>query len=88
MLSNVWAVLSAGLFHHGALPAMPVASAYCADWLLIAVIVAGDILVRNGYTLTKSPSWLQVGAYNVGFGAVVYLWMTSSVAPPFLYYKF
>lgn len=67
---------------------MPVASAYCADWLLIAAIVAGDILVRNGYTLEKSPLWLQVAAYNIGLGAVVYQWMTSSVAPPFLYYKF
>jgi alginate O-acetyltransferase complex protein AlgI len=88
LLSNVWAALAAGLFHDGAMPAMPIASAYGADWLLIAAIVAGDIMVRNGVTLTKWPSWLQVGAYNVGFGAVVYLWMTNSVAPPFLYYKF
>jgi alginate O-acetyltransferase complex protein AlgI len=88
MLSDVWAVASAGLFHHGTMPAMPVASAYGADWLLIAAIVAGDIMVRNGFTLTKWPNWLQVGAYNVAFGAVVYLWMTASVAPPFLYYKF
>jgi alginate O-acetyltransferase complex protein AlgI len=88
MLNNVWVALSAGLFHHGAPLAMPIASAYVADWLLIGAIIAGDILVRNGYTLAKCPIWLQVAAYNVGFGAVVYQWMTASVAPPFLYYKF
>jgi len=88
LLSDVWTALAAGLFHHGAMPAMPVASAYVADWLLIAAIVTGDLMVRNGVTLTRWPNWLQVGAYNVGLGAVIYLWMTASVAPPFLYYKF
>src|SRR5262249_54166992 len=61
---------------------------YGADWLLIGVIVSGDILVRNGWTLARCPIWLQVAAYNLGLGAIVYQWMTSSVAPPFLYYKF
>jgi hypothetical protein len=88
LLSDLWTALSAVLFHHGTMPAMPVASAYGADWLLIAAIVTGDLMVRNGVTLMRWPNWLQVGAYNVGLGAVIYLWMTASVAPPFLYYKF
>ncbi|HWB47779.1 MAG TPA: MBOAT family O-acyltransferase [Stellaceae bacterium] len=88
MLDNLWGVVAGGLFHHGAPLELPVVSAFWADWFLIAAIVAGDILVRNGYTLEKSPVWLQVVAYNVGLGAIVYQWMTSSVAPPFLYYKF
>jgi len=87
-LDDIWLTIAAGLFHHGAGLQMPVVSAYWADWFLIAAIVAGDILVRNGYTLAKSPIWLQVTAYNLGLGAVIYQWMTSSVAPPFLYYKF
>jgi D-alanyl-lipoteichoic acid acyltransferase DltB (MBOAT superfamily) len=88
MLDNLWTTVAGGLFHHGAPPEMPVAGAYWACWLLIAAIVAGDVLVRNGCTLEKCPVWLQVTAYNVGLGAIVYQWMTSSVAPPFLYYKF
>jgi hypothetical protein len=67
---------------------MPVIGAYWADWLLIAAIVAGDILARNGYTLARCPVLVQAVAYNVGLGAVIYQWMSSSVAPPFLYYKF
>jgi hypothetical protein len=88
MLKDVWATVSGGLFGHGTAVAMPVIGAYWADWLLIAAIVAGDILVRNGYTLARCPVAVQVIAYNVGFGAVIYQWMSSSVAPPFLYYKF
>ena len=84
MLSNLWTTL----FHHGAGLEMPVASAYWADWFLIAAIVAGDLMVRNGITLARCPLPIQVILYNLGVGAIVYQWMTSSVAPPFLYYKF
>jgi hypothetical protein len=88
MLGNVWTMIAGGVFHHGAPLALPVIGAYWPCWLLIAAIVAGDVLVRNGYTLEKCPVWLQAVAYNVGLGAIIYQWMTASVAPPFLYYKF
>ncbi|HVH82560.1 MAG TPA: MBOAT family O-acyltransferase [Stellaceae bacterium] len=88
MLDNLWTAVSAGLFHHGAPLELPVASANWGAWFLIMALVAGDILVRNGYTLERCPVWLQVITYNVGLGAIVYQWMTSSIAPPFLYYKF
>jgi alginate O-acetyltransferase complex protein AlgI len=88
MLGNVWTLIAGGLFRHGAPLDLPVLGVYWPCWLLIAAIVAGDILVRNGHTLEKCPVWLQVVAYNVGLGAIIYQWMTASVAPPFLYYKF
>ncbi len=88
MLDNIWSAIVGGVFHHGAALELPVIGAYWPCWLLIAAIVAGDILVRNGHTLEKCPVWLQVVAYNVGLGAIIYQWMTASVAPPFLYYKF
>ena len=88
MLSNVWAAISAGLLGHGAAVAMPVIGTYWNVWLLIAAIVAGDILVRNGYTLERCPLAAQVIVYNIGLGAIIYQWMSSSVAPPFFYYKF
>lgn len=87
MLDNLWSAIAA-LFGHGSAAAMPAIAAYWPDWLLIVAIVAGDILVRNGYTLERCPLAVQVLAYNVGLGAVIYQWMSSSVAPPFLYYKF
>jgi hypothetical protein len=61
---------------------------YWADWLLIAAIVTGDILVRNGITLARCPAAVQVVAYNVGVALIVYQWVAGSVAPPFLYYRF
>jgi len=61
---------------------------YWAEWFLIAALVAGDILVRNGVTLAKFPMPLQVVAYNLGLMLIVYQWVAGSVAPPFLYYKF
>jgi len=88
MLSNLWVTLKSGLFHQGAPLDLPVVSAYWADWFLIAAIVASDILVRNGVTLAKCPVLVQAVAYNVGLALIVYQWMSSSVAPPFLYYKF
>ena len=88
MLNNLWVTIKSGLFHHGEPLDMPVVSAYWADWFLIAAIVAGDILVRNGYTLAKCPVSIQAIAYNVGLALIIYQWMSSSVAPPFLYYKF
>jgi len=44
--------------------------------------------VRNGITLARCPLPIQIVAYNVGLILIVYQWMSSSVAPPFLYYKF
>jgi D-alanyl-lipoteichoic acid acyltransferase DltB (MBOAT superfamily) len=88
MLGNVWSLVAGGLFQHSTALELPLIGAYWPCWLLIAAIVTGDILVRHGHTLEKYPVWLQVVAYNVGTGAIVYQWMTASVAPPFLYYKF
>jgi hypothetical protein len=31
---------------------------------------------------------IQTLAYNAGVASVAYLWLSQSVAPPFLYYKF
>lgn len=88
LLGNIWDGFRAGALHQGTAPDMPMVTTYWADWFLIAAIVAGDILARRGITLTKCPLSIQTVAYNVGFAAIVYLWMSSSVAPPFLYYKF
>jgi alginate O-acetyltransferase complex protein AlgI len=88
MLSNLWVTFKAGLFHAGDPLEMPVASAYWADWFLIAALVAGDLMVRNGITLATIPMSIQVILYNAGVAAIVYQWMTASVAPPFLYYRF
>jgi hypothetical protein len=88
MLNDLWVTIKSGLFHHGGPLDMPVVSAYWADWFLIAAIVAGDILVRNGYTLAKCPVSIQAIAYNAGLALIIFQWMSTSVAPPFLYYKF
>jgi D-alanyl-lipoteichoic acid acyltransferase DltB (MBOAT superfamily) len=97
MLNNVWTTIQFYLFHQGAglefHQAMPLdgtgtATNYWLDWGLIATIIAGDILVRNGITLARCPLPIQIVAYNVGLILIVYQWMSSSVAPPFLYYKF
>lgn len=88
LLRDLWATAGAAVAHQGAAPVLPVLGAYWADWLLIAAIVAGDILVRNGVTLAKCPIALQVVLYNVGVALIVYQWVSNSVPAPFLYYKF
>jgi alginate O-acetyltransferase complex protein AlgI len=88
MINDVWVILKSGLFHQGKPLEMPVIGPYWADWFLVAAIVIGDILVRKGITLVKVPMLMQAAAYNVGLVFVAYQWMSSSVAPPFLYYKF
>ena len=88
LLDNLWDGLRYALFHQGEAPNLPLVTGYWADWFLIAAIVAGDLLARNGVTLWKCAKPIQAVAYNAGLAAIVYLWMSSSVAPPFLYYKF
>lgn len=88
LLGNLWDGLRYALFHQGEALSLPVVTGYWADWFLIAAIVAGDLLARNGVTLAKCATPIQAVAYNAGLAAIVYLWMSSSVAPPFLYYKF
>jgi alginate O-acetyltransferase complex protein AlgI len=88
LLTDLWSTIKFALFHQGAPLDVPMVTAYWADWLLIAAIVAGDILVRNRFTLAKCPVLLQVITYNVGATLIVYQWVSNSVPPPFLYYKF
>lgn len=87
MLDNLLVVLKAAV-QFGAPLDMPMMGPYAAYWLLIAVVFAGDLMARNGITLTRIPMSIQVAAYNLGMASIAYLWMSSSVAPPFLYYKF
>ena len=88
LLGNLWDGVRYGLFHQGELLNLSVVTGYWADWFLILAIVVGDLLARNGVTLAKCATPIQAVAYNAGLAAIVYLWMSSSVAPPFLYYKF
>jgi alginate O-acetyltransferase complex protein AlgI len=88
MLDSLWRTIDSTLFRQGTPLTPPMMAAYWADWLLIAAIVVGDILVRNGFTLAKCPISLQVITYNVGATLIVYQWVSNSVPPPFLYYKF
>ncbi|HTZ35919.1 MAG TPA: hypothetical protein VMB84_07825, partial [Stellaceae bacterium] len=88
LLRELAATVGHAAFGIGEAPGLPVISGYAADWLLIAALVAGDIAVRNGLTLSRSSLALQTLAYNAGVAAVAYQWMAGSVAQPFLYYKF
>ena len=88
LLDNLWDGLRYALFHQGDAPDLPMVTGYWADWFLIGAIVIGDLLARNGVTLARCARPIQAVAYNAGLAAIVYLWMSSSVAPPFLYYKF
>jgi D-alanyl-lipoteichoic acid acyltransferase DltB (MBOAT superfamily) len=88
MVNDVWAALRFAVFHQGEPPALPMMAGYGGDWFLVAAVVAGDILVRNGFTLARCPVPVQAVAYNVGLAALLYQWASQSVAAPFLYYKF
>jgi len=87
LLENLLAVIG-GALHDGDGLELPMVAGYGFCWLLIAVVVAGDILVRNGITLAKCPMAIQVVVYNLGVATILYRWLSENVAPPFLYYKF
>ncbi|OIQ92730.1 peptidoglycan O-acetyltransferase [mine drainage metagenome] len=58
------------------------------QWILIGILIIGDICVRKGLTLESL--WLPVRfvAYNAGVILILYTWLSGNVAAPFLYYKF
>ncbi len=88
LFANLWDAARYALFRQGEPLNLPLVTGYWADWFLIAAVVVGDILARNGVTLARCSRSIQAVAYNAGLAAIAYLWMSSSVAPPFLYYKF
>jgi alginate O-acetyltransferase complex protein AlgI len=88
LVANLWDGIRYAFFHQGEALNLPLVTGYWTDWFLIAAIVVGDLLARSGVTLAKFATPIQAVAYNAGLAAIVYLWMSSSVAPPFLYYKF
>ncbi len=57
-------------------------------WVLIALLIAGDILVRKKITLETLPGFFQVIICYVGIVVIAYHWITENVTAPFQYYKF
>lgn len=87
LLHNIGQTISYALFHQGQEFDFRLA-AYPFCWALIAVVVTGDILVRNRITFATMPRLLQGVFYYLGIMIVLYEWLTEYVAAPFQYYKF
>jgi D-alanyl-lipoteichoic acid acyltransferase DltB (MBOAT superfamily) len=54
----------------------------------VALLVAGDIAVRNGIVLEKFPRLLQWGVYFFGILLILHQWFTAHASPTFVYFKF
>jgi hypothetical protein len=61
---------------------------YSWTWLIIAVVIVGDVLARNRLTLERLPRLVQFAAYNAGLLMIMYGWMSAGASQPFLYYRF
>jgi alginate O-acetyltransferase complex protein AlgI len=76
------------LFMRGDPTAFKVISFASWTWAIIALVIAGDIAVRNGLTLDKLPSLVQVVICSIGTVIIVYGWISNTAGQPFLYYRF
>jgi D-alanyl-lipoteichoic acid acyltransferase DltB (MBOAT superfamily) len=76
------------LLMRGEPTAFQVISSTSWTWAIIALVIAGDIAVRNGLTLSKLRSVVQVAICSIGTVIIVYEWIWNSAAQPFLYYRF
>jgi alginate O-acetyltransferase complex protein AlgI len=76
------------LFMRGDPTAFKVISFASWTWAIIALVIAGDIAVRNGLTLDKLPSLVQVAICSIGTVIIVYEWISNTAGQPFLYYRF
>lgn len=87
LLQNISQSLGHLVFHKG--PALFLGILHQSIfWVLIAVLIAGDILVRKKITLETLPRSLQLIIYYIGIVVIAYHWITDNVAAPFQYYKF
>ena len=57
-------------------------------WGLVALLIAGDILVRNKITLEVLPRFLQGALYYLGIIIILNQWISANGLAPFQYYKF
>lgn len=59
-----------------------------STWLIIGLIVIGDILARSNMPLEKFPRVVQFAIYNIGALFILYGWISAGAGQPFLYYRF
>jgi D-alanyl-lipoteichoic acid acyltransferase DltB (MBOAT superfamily) len=57
-------------------------------WILIALIVAGDVVARRRVALERLPRLPRYVLYNLGAAALIYVWVSVSVPQAFYYYNF
>jgi alginate O-acetyltransferase complex protein AlgI len=55
---------------------------------IIAVVIVGDILLNNGFTIERFPRPVQFLAYNAMALLIIYGWLSVGAGEPFLYYRF
>jgi alginate O-acetyltransferase complex protein AlgI len=56
--------------------------------LIIGTVIVGEILEANQLTLERYPRPLQFITYNALALLIIYGWISSGAAAPFLYYRF
>jgi len=57
-------------------------------WVIIGLLMIGDIVARRAFSIEKLPLPVQITIYNVGIGLIVWKWIENTAAQPFLYYRF
>jgi alginate O-acetyltransferase complex protein AlgI len=88
LFRNIWYTVQIRLHHPGEPLALKAIMLRSPGWLIILVIIAGDVLARRNVTLEKMPVVVQLVLYNVGVALLLYAWTARNAAQPFLYYQF
>jgi hypothetical protein len=73
-------------FHHGTPMSLPGLNR--RPFLLIPVLILGDLLVARGMKLEKLPVLLQMALYGLAVIEIASAWMDTYVPQPFVYNKF
>jgi alginate O-acetyltransferase complex protein AlgI len=90
LLREFYAIFQWHLFHHGNRAALAdvTPEGWLKNWMVIAIILGGDILARLKITAEKFPVVLQLCIYNVVIAAVLINWLIQNGNQSFVYYKF
>jgi alginate O-acetyltransferase complex protein AlgI len=88
LLRNAWHVVNQVLFSPNGSNGSKVIGLQSWTWGVLGMLIVGDILARNKFTLEKFPRLVQFAAYNLGALLIMYGWISAGAGTPFLYYRF
>lgn len=77
-----------GVLHLGGSLHLGLLNASGASFILVALLMGGDVMARKKLTIDKFPRPVRIAFYYVAILVCLHEWSVNHVAAPFQYYKF